>query len=148
MGGTALVLRTVGGDTAAWAAAGPLLVAGLGGGMVVAPNTTLTLASVPTRIAGAAGGALQTAQRIGAALGTALLATVYYHALTRSGRDFGPAISDALLCAAGLMLLALLMAVGDLIGGRRRAQPPTRPGSTGTSAVPTPRTTPHEAVRP
>jgi EmrB/QacA subfamily drug resistance transporter len=130
MAATALVLRRVGGDTAAWAAAGPLLVAGLGSGMVVSPNTTLTLESVPTQMAGAAGGALQTAQRIGGALGTALLATVYYHALTGGGRDYGTAVSTALLCAAGLMLLALLIAVGELITGRRvlssapRATPP------------------------
>ena len=39
----ALVLRHVGGDTAAWATAVPLLVAGLGGGMVTSPNITLTL---------------------------------------------------------------------------------------------------------
>ena len=76
MAATALVLRTVGGDAAAWAAAGPLLVAGIGGGMVTSPNTTLTLESVPPRMAGAAGGALQTAQRIGGAIGTVLLATV------------------------------------------------------------------------
>jgi hypothetical protein len=69
-------------------------------------------------MAGAAGGALQTAQRIGAAIGTALLATVYYHALT-SGGHYATAVSAALLCAAGLMLLALLIAVADLIAGRR-----------------------------
>jgi EmrB/QacA subfamily drug resistance transporter len=132
---TALVLRRVGGDAAAWVAAGPLLVAGLGGGMVVSPNTTLTLESVPARMAGAAGGALQTAQRIGAAVGTALLATVYYHALTGSGRDFPTAVSDALLCAAGLMLLALVVAVAELIEQRRRS----------LSQAPPPRT-PHEIV--
>jgi hypothetical protein len=74
-------------------------------------------------MAGAAGGALQTAQRIGAAMGTALLATVYYHALTSGGRDYGTAVSAALLCAACLMLLALLMAIGDLIAGRRVLSP-------------------------
>jgi hypothetical protein len=88
--------------------------------MVVSPNTTLTLESVPGQMAGAAGGALQTAQRIGAAMGTALLATVYYHVLTSSRLDFGAAVSDALLCAAGLMLLALLIAVAELTGRRRR----------------------------
>jgi hypothetical protein len=95
--------------------------------MVVSPNTTLSLESVPTRMAGAAGGALQTAQRIGAALGTALLATVYYRALTSGRHDYATAVSAALLCAAGLMLLALLIAVGDLIAGRRAssAAPPT-----------------------
>jgi MFS family permease len=133
---TALVLRTLGGDAAAWAAAGPLLVAGLGGGMVTSPNTTLTLESVPAQAAGAAGGALQTAQRIGAALGTALLATVYYHALTSSGRDFPAAVSDALLCAAGLMLLALVIAVAELIERRRRSVSPAPQDQTGTAAVP------------
>ncbi|MCU1605347.1 MAG: transporter [Modestobacter sp.] len=149
MGATALVLRTVSGDAAAWAAAGPLLVAGLGGGMVVSPNTTLTLESVPAQIAGAAGGALQTAQRIGAAIGTALLATVYYHALTGSDLDFAAAVSDALLCAAGLMLLALLIAVAELIERRHRSLPPAPPGGTGTAADPaSPQTAPHEAVTP
>jgi MFS family permease len=143
---TALILGRVGGDAAAWAAAGPLLVAGLGSGMVVSPNTSLTLESVPARMSGAAGGALQTAQRIGGAIGTALLATVYYRALTGSRRDFGAAVSDALLCTAGLMLLALLIAVGELIGERRRSPSSAPPGGTGTAAVPAPRTTPHEAV--
>jgi MFS family permease len=125
---TALILREVGGNAAGWAVAAPLLVAGVGGGMVISPNTTLTLESVPAQMAGAAGGALQTAQRIGAAIGTAFLATVYYHALTGraatvSGRNFGAAVSDALLCAAGLMLLTLLIALAELIAERRRAAP-------------------------
>jgi EmrB/QacA subfamily drug resistance transporter len=143
---TALVLREIGGNAAAWAAAGPLLVAGLGGGMVVSPNTTLTLESVPARMAGAAGGALQTAQRIGAAIGTALLATVYYNALTGRGPDFPAAVSDALLCAAGLMLLALAIAVAELIEQRHRSLPPAPWAETAAAAVPAPRTTPHEAV--
>jgi EmrB/QacA subfamily drug resistance transporter len=129
--GAALVLRSVGGDTAALAAAGPLLVAGIGGGMVVSPNTTLTLESVPARMAGAAGGALQTAQRIGAAIGTAFLATVYYRALAGNRRDFGTAISDALFCATGLLLLALLIAVVELIERRRRTASPARAEGTG-----------------
>jgi MFS family permease len=115
---TAVVLRNVGGDTAAWATAGPLLVAGLGGGMVTSPNMTLSLASVPVRMAGAAGGALQTAQRVGSAIGTAVLATIYYQVLTGSGRDYSTAVSDALLAASGIMVLALLLAVAELIRWR------------------------------
>jgi EmrB/QacA subfamily drug resistance transporter len=146
IGATALLLRTVGGDTAAWAAAGPLLVAGIGGGMVASPNTSLSLQSVPAWMAGVAGGALQTAQRIGAALGTALLATVYYHALAGTGRGFGAAVSDALLCAAGLMLLAMLIAVGDLTAGRHRSLPPPPQGMTGTLTGVVSRSTPYEGV--
>ncbi|MDQ3763779.1 MAG: MFS transporter [Actinomycetota bacterium] len=126
---TAVVVRHVGGGAVAWATAGPLLVAGLGGGMVTSPNITLTLEWVPVRMAGAAGGALQTAQRIGAAIGTAVLATVFYQVLTGSGRNYSAAMSDALLCASAFILLALLMAVADLIRRRphhleRPARPP------------------------
>jgi MFS family permease len=125
---TALVLRHTGGDTAAWTTAGPLLLAGLGGGMVTSPNLTLTLESVPVRMAGAAGGGLQTAQRIGAAVGTAVLATIYYHVLSHTARDYPAAVSDTLLCATGLMLVALLMAVTELL--RRRSHGLDQPAPT------------------
>jgi EmrB/QacA subfamily drug resistance transporter len=116
--GTALVLQHIGGGAAAWATAGPLLVTGIGSGMVTSPNLTLTLQFVPVAMAGAAGGALQTAQRIGAAIGVAVLATVYYQALT-GGHDFATAVSRALLCGSGIMLLAMLMALAEI--ARRRS---------------------------
>jgi EmrB/QacA subfamily drug resistance transporter len=114
----ALLLRS--GNPATWVTAVPLLVAGLGGGMVTSPNITLTLRNVPVRMAGAAGGALQTAQRIGAAIGAAVLATIYYHVLVGT-HDFAAAVSDTLLCAVALMLLALLVAVTDLVRHRSRS---------------------------
>jgi EmrB/QacA subfamily drug resistance transporter len=111
---TALLMRYAG-ET--WVTVLPLLVAGLGGGMVTSPNITLTLQNVPVSMAGAAGGALQTAQRIGAAIGAAVLTTIYYQLLTRTGH-FAASVSDTLLCAAGLMLLALLIAIADLVRHR------------------------------
>jgi EmrB/QacA subfamily drug resistance transporter len=120
----ALTLRHVGGDAAAWATAVPLLVGGLGGGMVTSPNITLTLESVPVSMAGAAGGALQTAQRIGSAIGTATLAGVFYAVLASTGRDYSAAVSSALLTACGAMLLALLLAVAELVRRRSRAERP------------------------
>ncbi|MGW6281309.1 MFS transporter [Kribbella sp. NPDC055071] len=117
---TALLLRHVGGDTAAWVAAGPLLLAGLGGGMVTSPNVTLSLQHVPVQMAGAAGGALQTAQRIGSAIGTAVLATIFYRVLTSSAHDYSRAASDALLSASALMVVALLIATADLVTHRRQ----------------------------
>jgi EmrB/QacA subfamily drug resistance transporter len=116
---TALELRHTTGDAATWVTVGPLLVAGLGGGMVTSPNMTLTLQNVPVRMGGAAGGAVQTAQRIGAAIGTATLATIFYHVLTHSGHDYSTAVSDAVLSASGFMLLALLMALAELTRSRR-----------------------------
>jgi hypothetical protein len=111
------------GDAAAWAIVGPLLVAGLGGGMVTSPNMTLTVQHVPVRMAGAAGGALQTAQRIGAAIGTATLATIFYHVLVRSGHDYSVAISDAVFSASGFMLVALLLALIDATRRLRQREP-------------------------
>jgi uncharacterized membrane protein len=72
-------------------------------------------------MAGAAGGALQTAQRIGAAIGTALLASVFYRVLTASGHDYPKAVSDALLVACALMLLA----TAELWHRRHRRGQPT-----------------------
>jgi EmrB/QacA subfamily drug resistance transporter len=115
---TALLLRHVGGHTATWVIAAPLLVAGIGGGMVTSPNITLTLQHVPAGMAGVAGGALQTAQRIGAAIGTAVLAMTFYRVLNATGHSYSTAVSDTLLCASGLMALALLLAIGDFV--RRR----------------------------
>lgn len=122
---TALVLRHVGGNAAAWLSIVPLLFAGLGGGMVTTPNITLTLQHVPVRMAGAAGGALQTAQRIGSAVGTAVLATIFYRTLMRTDRDYPVAVSDALLFACGFMVLALVMAVAEL--AHRRPPPQRQP---------------------
>jgi MFS family permease len=124
---TAVLLRRAPADGAAWATAGPLLVAGLGGGMVTSPNLTLSLERVPVSMAGAAGGALQTAQRIGGAIGITLLATIFFRELSRTGQAYPTAVSVALLWASGLMLLALLLAVVELA---RRRQRPGRPSTT------------------
>jgi EmrB/QacA subfamily drug resistance transporter len=111
LGASALVLRHAGGDSAAWTLVAPLLLAGLGGGMVTSPNMTLTLQHVPVRMAGAAGGALQTAQRVGSSIGTAVLAAFFYQVLVRTGNDYATAVSDALLGAAGFLVLALVLAL-------------------------------------
>jgi len=123
-------LLAAGLDATGVASPRPLLLAGLGGGMVTSPNVTLTLQSVPVRMAVAAGGAADR-QRIGAAIGTALLVSVFYRVLTASGHAYATAVSDALLCACGLMLGALVLAIAELWQRRhhRRDQPrpDTRP---------------------
>jgi uncharacterized membrane protein len=123
----AFVLRSHTGSSAALVAAAPLLVAGTGSGMVISPNITLTLGEVPVRMAGAAGGALQTGQRLGSAVGMALLAGVYYTVLgAAGGQQPGTAVFAALLFAVGFVLVALALAVLELVrAGDRRI--PTRP---------------------
>jgi EmrB/QacA subfamily drug resistance transporter len=119
---TALLLRHPGSDTTAWATIGPLLVAGLGGGMVTSPNMTMTLQNVPVAMAGAAGGAVQTAQRIGAAIGTASLTMIFYGVLLGTGHDYPAAVSDTLLAAVGFMVLALLLALAEALHHPRSAE--------------------------
>ena len=69
----------------------PLFVAGVGGGATISPNITMTLSAVPPRMGGAAGGALQTGQRIGSAIGAAVLTAAFRldHLLGRLARDGG-----------------------------------------------------------
>lgn len=88
----------------------PLLLAGLGGGAVISPNFTLSLAEVPPRMGGAAGAALQTGQRIGSAIGAALLMTVYQVGVARSD-DPGVALRVTLAAALVILSCALAMAV-------------------------------------
>jgi EmrB/QacA subfamily drug resistance transporter len=101
------------------AMAAPLLIAGIGGGLVISPNITLTLREVPVRMAGSAGGALQTGQRVGAAIGTAALPGVYYLVLGATGQDHPLAAAVALGCAVLSVTAALGIAVWDLRHERR-----------------------------
>ena len=107
------------GASAGWWFAVPLLIGGIGGGMVISPNTTLTLECVPTSMAGVAGGALQTGQRIGTAIGTVVLASLF-HAVLGANGGYSSALTAAMLCAAGLTCSALLLAVIELRTRRNR----------------------------
>jgi EmrB/QacA subfamily drug resistance transporter len=93
-----------------WVLVPTLLVAGLGGGGVISPNFTLSLAEVPPAMGGAAGGAIQTGARIGSAIGAALLMTAYQLA----GAPPGDALQVALFTALGVLSVAMVMAVRDL----------------------------------
>ncbi|HLU56651.1 MAG TPA: MFS transporter [Pseudonocardia sp.] len=101
------------------ALAAPLLVAGLGGGLVISPNITLSLREVPVRMAGSAGGALQTGQRVGAAIGTAALPGAYYLVLGADGENQQVAAAVALSGAVLSVSAALGIAVRDLRNERR-----------------------------
>jgi len=107
------------GDVAGFAVAPALLVGGIGGGFTISPNITMTLRNVPVRMAGSAGGALQTGQRVGAAVGTALVAGVFYGVLAAAGDSYPAAIAGALAVAVLTTAVALGIAIVDL---RRQRQ--------------------------
>lgn len=116
---TAVVLVVVPDGTVAWAIGPTMLLAGLGGGLVISPNITMTLRCVPVATAGAAGGALQTGQRIGAAIGTAALPGAFYAVLAATGQDYRAAMAVALAAAVLAVTVALVVAVVEWRHDRR-----------------------------
>src|SRR5580700_5441155 len=99
-------------DVALWIAL-PLLIAGLGGGLVISPNLTLTLSKVPVERAGSAGGVLQTGQRIGSAAGIAVTGSVFYDQLASSHGDFASAFRDGIISIAAFVAAALALVLAD-----------------------------------
>ena len=114
---TAVIVWVAPATAVGWWMAPTLLIAGIGGGWVITPNTTLTLRCVPVSMAGSAGGALQTGQRIGGAIGTAALPGVFYALLAANGRDYGLAAAISLAAAVASLVAALPR--GDRGNGRR-----------------------------
>ncbi|GAA1330023.1 MFS transporter [Pseudonocardia xinjiangensis] len=126
---TGVVLALAPAGSAGLAVAAPLLVAGIGGGWVVAPNTTMTLRYVPVSSAGSAGGALQTGQRIGAAIGTAALTGIFYSELMGNGNDFRMAVAVAVGAATLGTVVALVVGILEWRTARRHAGLPEETGS-------------------
>ncbi|MGW1535290.1 MFS transporter [Streptomyces aureus] len=118
--GVVVAVQLVPLDSVGWATALPMVVGGLGSGLTVSPNTTLTLTRVPVQRAGAAGGVLQTGQRIGSAAGIAVVGAVYFAHQAGHARSV-TAIQLGLLTAVGMSMVALLLSVADL--RVRRAEP-------------------------
>jgi MFS family permease len=113
---TAATLLVAPPGSAAWAVVAPLLLAGIGGGCVVPTNTAMTLRRVPAQGAGAAGGVLQTGQRLGAAIGAAAVVGVFY--LVLGIADFATAVSVGVGSAALGVGVALAIAAVDWRKGR------------------------------
>ncbi|MFJ2901778.1 MFS transporter [Streptomyces sp. NPDC091279] len=122
LGATALLLHYAPLSSAPWLAAPALFLGGIGGGFVVSPNITMTLRDVPVRMAGAAGGALQTGQRLGAAVGTAALPGLFYLVLGK-GTGYRAAVVTALCAALVGMVASLALATFDWQRDRRARHP-------------------------
>lgn len=120
-----VVLLLLGPDVTNWALLGPLLVAGVGSGLFIAPNTQFIVATVDPTEAGAASGVLSTAQRIGSAVGIAVIGSVLFGTLSfEPGPDAAAVafaasaqaaigVSVVFAFAAFLLVFALPRRVGD-----------------------------------
>jgi EmrB/QacA subfamily drug resistance transporter len=100
-----------------WYLIGPLLLAGLGNGMTIAPNQDFVLASVPRQEAGTASGILATAQRLGTAIGIGVIGTVLFATLhigpgrAAVERAFTHSAQLALLANLGFVVVSLILVV-------------------------------------
>lgn len=121
LAGTDLVIRWFDGGHVALATALPLAVAGIGSGLTIAPNSTLTLDEVPPAEGGTAAGVLQTGQRIGSAVGTAVAGALFFGTLATSHGDYHRAAAFGLRGSIVLVLVALVVGIVDLVlAGRHR----------------------------
>ncbi len=117
--GTLVAVHVVPEHGTGWATLFPLLVGGLGAGLVISPNQTLTLSEVPVERAGTAGGLLQVGQRIGAAVGIAAVGSVFFARVAATRGDFASAYEHGMFVATGFVVAALLLAVVDVVVDRR-----------------------------
>lgn len=100
---------------ASWQMALPLVVMGVGMGLIVAPLTDAVLSDVPREHAGSASGLINTVQQMGNALGLGLVSVVFFgeigDRLTRAqlGPAFVNAFQHALGWVAGVMGVIFLL---------------------------------------
>ena len=121
-----LVVRS-GPDDVAVRLAIPLLVLGLGSGAIITPNQALSLAAVDPRMGSVAAGVLQTAQRLGSAMGQAVLGAAFFAAVgsaaTATGDTrtaaYSQAVSVTVLVTLAFIAAALVLGIADLTHARR-----------------------------
>ncbi|MEU3659380.1 MFS transporter [Streptomyces sp. NPDC032940] len=98
-----------------WQMALPLVVMGLGMGLIVAPLTDAVLSQVPREHAGAASGLINTVQQMGNALGLGLVSVAFFGTmddhLTRAalGPAYADAFQNALIWVAAVMGVIFLL---------------------------------------
>jgi EmrB/QacA subfamily drug resistance transporter len=81
-----VLLLTSPDDLTSWDLLVPLLVAGTGSGMFIAPNAQFIIATVDRQEAGAASGVIATMQRLGSAIGIAIIGSVFFGTLSIPGK--------------------------------------------------------------
>ncbi|BDZ44313.1 hypothetical protein GCM10025866_02220 [Naasia aerilata] len=113
-------------ELAPWLMAAALAVAGAGGGFVVSPNQTLTLAEVPVTEGGVAGSMAQVGQRVGTAIGVAAATSTFFATLYAKAHHesslavYHEGFRNGILVAVALIAVALVLGLFDL-GQRRHA---------------------------
>ncbi|WP_113913344.1 MFS transporter [Roseovarius dicentrarchi] len=93
------------GHISIWWLLASLSFVGVAQGTVISPNQTLTLADVPLDYAGSSGAIMQTGQRIGTAVGIAVITAAVFTTLRATSWD------TAMLAGFGLIALVVVLAL-------------------------------------
>jgi len=107
------------GDLTHWDLLVPLLVAGTGSGLFIAPNAQFIIATVDRQEAGAASGVIATMQRLGSAIGIAIIGSVFFGTLSIPAKGpptaadlavaFTHSATSALAVSAAFAVVAFLL---------------------------------------
>ncbi|GLK15760.1 MFS transporter [Herbiconiux flava] len=76
-----ILLVTPAADLTNWLLLAPLLIAGAGNGLFIAPNAQFIVATVERKEAGSASGVISAMQRVGSAIGIAVVGSVFFGSL-------------------------------------------------------------------
>ena len=114
MAGYGLVAGRLGSEISTWHMIVPLLVVGIGMGLIVAPLIDATLADVPLEHAGSASGIFNTMLQVGQALGLALTSVLFFRVVADNAAQgptaFIDGFSHATYWIAGILVgIAALM---------------------------------------
>ncbi len=129
VGGIILTLQLAGQEATPWQFAPALAVAGLGMGLLMAPFFDTVMASVDAHETGSASGTLTSVQQLGAALGTAVLGTVFFE--RAKVEDFVHAEQFTL----GVEIAMLVVVFAAIFLLPRYARPREEPGGPGDGAA-------------
>ncbi len=108
----AVVLLHEAGHLSIWWLMASLAFVGVAQGAVISPNQTLTLAQVPLNYAGSSGAIMQTGQRIGTAVGIAVITAATFSTLAVTSWPTAMVVGFSLI--AVVVVLALFVAIKDL----------------------------------
>ncbi len=99
-------------DLTNWDLLGPMLIAGFGSGLFIAPNARFITATVDRSEAGAASGVIGTMQRIGSAIGIAVIGSVLFGVadLDTVGSDIQAGVMDGTYANGDLAATSVLAA--------------------------------------
>ncbi len=110
-----ILLVTPASDLTNWLLLPPLFVAGIGNGLFIAPNAQFIVATVARADAGSASGVISVMQRVGSAIGIAVVGSVLFGTLSVTGSSpaaladaFAHSATSALAVSAGLSVVAFL----------------------------------------